>query len=302
MARSKPDRPLATSSRRIGSYPGLTVVLSVSIALFLIGLFGLFTVYAEKLVGLVQANLEVQVFLEKDLSDSARNALETKLKTSPYLAWQGSAPRLRYVSKEEAMQQEMDASGEDFVRYIGDNPLRDSYIINLKNEFYQSQALGKIRTELSAEPQVYEVMYAESVIDQIKANIIRAETLIVTVAVILLVLVVVLIRNAIKLALFSQRFLIRSMQLVGASGGFIKRPFLWRAGWQGILGGGLACLGLGATLMYVNMRVPELAVLQNHLVIGVLFIFLLAVGVGICVLSALSAVSRYLRLSLDQLN
>ncbi|MCU0450175.1 MAG: permease-like cell division protein FtsX [Bernardetiaceae bacterium] len=302
MARSKPDRPLATSSKRIGSYPGLTVVLSVSIALFLIGLFALFTVYAEKLVSLVQANLEVQVFLEKDLTDSARKALEAKLTAAPYLAWQDAAPRLRYVSKEEAMQQEMAASGEDFVRYIGDNPLRDSYIINLKNEFYQRDALAKIRTELSAQPQVYEVMYAESMIEQIRENIFRAETLIVTVAVILLVLVVVLIRNAIKLALFSQRFLIRSMQLVGASGGFIKRPFLLRAGLQGIMGGGLACLALWATLVYVNMRVPELAILQNHLAIGVLCIILLAIGVTICVVSAFTAVSRYLRLSLDQLN
>jgi cell division transport system permease protein len=303
MARRKdlPPPPPATTYKRIGSYPGASVVTSIATALFLIGAFALFILHADRLKRLVQANLEVQVFLDREVSDSLRADLGRQIGAMDFVDVQDGQPRLVFISKEEAAQELMKETGENFVRFIGDNPLRHSFVVKVKSEHYQNDKLTAIRDGLQHMPGVYEVVYVESLIDKLNDNIVRAETLIVAFSVILFIVAWLLMNSAVRSAMFSQRFLIRSMQLVGATGWFITRPFLGRAVLHGFVGGVLASGLLALALYYVNLRLPELSVLHDHVAMGAMFGGLICLGMLVCVVSAKFSVNKYLYRSLDQL-
>jgi cell division transport system permease protein len=179
--------------------------------------------------------------------------------------------------------------------------LRDAYLVNIKRSYYSKEKLNQVRKNLEAIAGIYEVVYSESVIEKINQNLNTIGLLIMLFAVILISIVVLLLHNAIKLALFSQRFLIRSMQLVGATDSFIKKPFLKRAAFQGFLGGLVACLLLIGLLYFLNLQLKELKMVQSYLKISILFSFLLIMGTLVCYLSAYFATNRYLRMSLDDL-
>jgi len=276
-------------------------VVSIAVALFLIGAFALFVLHANQLKRLIQKNFEVQVFLDKNVSDSLKVNIGQYLAVSRFVDSKDGSPRVFFISKEKAAQDMMKETGENFVQFVGENPLRSSYVINIKSEYYDNQKLLQIRQELQEMPGIYEVSYVESMVNEINDNIVRAEALIAAFSVILLIVVGMLINSSIKLAMFSQRFLIRSMQLVGATSAFITRPFLFKSALHGLLGGLIADGLLVATLFYVNLRLPKLSVLQDTLLIGLSLGGLLLLGITVCVVSAKRSVNRFIRMSLDQL-
>jgi cell division transport system permease protein len=267
----------------------------------LIGAFALFILHADQLKRLIQENLEIQVFLDKETGDSAQANIRQQLAASPFVDTKDGQPRLAFISREEAAQALMKETGENFVKFIGDNPLRHSFVLNVKSDYYNNDKLAQIRSDLQKMDGVYEVVYVESMIDKINDNIRRAQTLILAFAAILLILAGLMMNSSIRLAMFSQRFLIRSMQLVGATSGFITRPFLFRAAFHGVLGGLLASGLLAGALYYVNLRVPELSILQNQPLMLIMFGSLFLLGISVCVVSAKFSVKRFLNMPLDHL-
>ena len=290
-----------TSYKRIGSYPHTNVVASIATALFMIGLFCLFVLHADKLIGLIQEHIEVQVYLDREITPAQRDSIGRELATMKFVAAKAGQPRIRFVSKEEAADKMIKESGENFVEFLGENPLRDAFILNIDENYFEREKLQAMKKEIEALPGVFEVKYIESLIGEINSNIKKIGSFIAIFVMILLSTVVILIYNAVKLALFSQRFLIRSMQLVGATAFFIKRPFLIRAGIQGFLGGVIACTLLVVLLIYVNLQVEELRLLQDYRNIFALFMILICAGIFICTSSAYGAVTKYLKMSLDEL-
>ncbi|UOR05759.1 permease-like cell division protein FtsX [Hymenobacter aerilatus] len=287
--------------KTLGSYPHTMVVFSITLALLVVGLFGTLLISGYKISNLVKESIEMQVYLERGLPETQLLRLQQDFASKPYIAYKGNQPQVRFLSKEEGAKELIDQTGEDFQQFLGDNPLRDAYILRINADYADSVQLGRIVQELKKQDGVFEVQYVQSLIDSINQNLRRFSLVLLGFAVVLTVVVVILINNTIKLALFSQRFLIRSMQLVGATSAFIQWPFLRRATWQGVASGVLSGLLLWGLLQYAALNVPEIQLFLDQRLLLVLFVVMVALGASIGFFSSYRAVKKYLRLSLDDL-
>ena len=290
-----------TRKKKLGSYPTLLVVFSITLALVVIGLFGLLLVHAQKLSEVVRENLEVQVYLDRDLPETELLRLQQDLGQQAFVAERNDKPQIRFVSKEEGARQLLQSTGEDFRQFLGDNPLRDAYVLKIKPEFTDTTHLRQLNRSISTQRGVFEVQYPQDLFASINNNLTRVSLVLLGFAAVLVLVVVILINNTIKLALFSQRFLIRSMQLVGATRLFIQQPFLRRATWQGLASGVLAALLLVALLQYAYLEVEPLRLLRDDLRLGLLLLGVVVLGVVIGFFSSARAVHKYLQMSLDDL-
>lgn len=287
--------------KQLGSYPYITVVFTITVALLVLGLFAILLLHATRLTKVIKENVEVQVFLHKNINDNEIVRIGKQLSAKPYTDILDGQPQVRFISKEEAAQEFIKDTGENFIKFLGDNPLRDAYSIKIKEEYVEADKLKVIKKEISEIEGVFEVVYVEALVEAINKNLAKIGIVLLTFAAILLITVVILINNVIKLALFSQRFLIRSMQLVGATAWFIQRPFVLRAGFHGFISGVIASGLLYTGLQYATMQLPELRRIQEADKIFILLLVLIFIGTLIGALSAKRSVGKYTRLSLDEL-
>jgi cell division transport system permease protein len=288
--------------KRIGSYPQLSVITTVTITIVLIGIFALFALYANKLTDLLRSSMAIQVYLQKNISKEDSIVIREKIINQPYIIRKNNIPQFAYTTSEEAAKQMIAETGEDFVSFLGENPLHDSYSLQIQEKFYNKSQLKLIKQELETINGVFDVAYTEAFVDDLQDNIKKIGGFILLAATITLIIVVSIINNTIRLALYSQRFLIRSMQLVGATAFFIKKPFLWRAAIQGLWGGFWASILLSLLLVFGYSQIPELNILYDWLQIILLYACLALGGIVICSLSAYVAITKYLNMSLDELN
>ena len=293
--------PKTVKKKKLGNYPHAMVVFSISLALFVIGLFGMLLIHAGKLSDIVKESIEMQVYLDRNLTQVQLDRLQKSLAAKEYVAYKGDTAQVRFLSKEEGAKAFLEETGEDFTAFLGDNPLRDTYVIRINAESSSSAQLKGIKNDIEGIEGVYEVQYVESLIESINSNIQKISMLLLAFAGILVLVVIILINNTIKLALYSQRFLIRSMQLVGATSFFIQRPFLNRAAFQGIISGIVASVLLFALMQYAYREITELSLLKDEEQMYMLMIALIILGAVIGFLSSYRAVRKYLRLSLDEL-
>ena len=298
MAR-QPNKP--TRKKKLGSYPHVMVIFTITLALFVIGLFSTLLIHAGKLSDVVKQSIEVQVYLDFDLTQTQLARMQNIFSQKEYIAYLNQEPQVRFFSKEEGAKEFIQESGEDFMAFLGDNPLRDAYILNINPDFADSEHLKKIKAELEEMDGVYEVQYVASLIDSINQNLKKISIILLSFAGILVLVVIILINNTIKLAMFSQRFLIRSMQLVGATSSFIRRPFMNRAILQGLISGLLASGMLLGLLTYAYYQINELYLLRDETKLIILAGLLVVLGMVIGYISSYRAVRKYMRLSLDEL-
>jgi cell division transport system permease protein len=293
--------PKSVKKKKLGNYPHAMVVFSISLALFVIGLFGMLLIHAGKLSEIVKESIEMQVYLDRNLTKVQLDRLQKTLAAKEFVAYKGDTAQVRFVSKEDGAKAFLDETGEDFTAFLGDNPLRDTYVIRINAESSTSAQLKGIKNDIEGIEGVYEVQYVESLIESINSNIQKISMLLLGFAGILVLVVIILINNTVKLALYSQRFLIRSMQLVGATSFFIQRPFLNRAAFQGIISGIIASALLFGLMQYAYHEITELSLLKDEEQMYMLMIALIVLGSVIGFLSSYRAVRKYLRLSLDEL-
>lgn len=290
--------------KKLGSYPYVSVVLSITLALFVIGVFGLLMIYSKELERVVLENVKIQVYLKSQLSENQKKEIEKSLSTRYFLPKNnsdGSAKPIQFISKEEAAKQFIKETGEDFQKFLGENPLRDAFLVSVSPLYQDKKSMTKIKGEVEKINGVFQVYYIENLIDSINKNVAKIGLLLLGLSALLLVTVVLLINNTLRLALFSQRFLIRSMQLVGATRWFIQWPFLLRASFHGFLAGLLASGLLATVISFANKRVEDLILIQNTNRIAFLFLGLTIVGIFVAFASTFRAVRKYLKLSLDEL-
>ncbi len=286
--------------KKLGSYPYLSVVASITLALFAIGVFGTLVIYSKELEKVIKENIKLQVYLNSHITEKERQAVEKKI-SAQYFISKNTTTSFQFISKEDAAKQFIKETGENFIKFLGENPLHDSYLVKI-NEGYQSkQSLARIKTELEKIQGVFQVDYKENVIESINRNITEIGLVIMGLVAVLLLIVVLLINNTLRLALFSQRFLIRSMQLVGAKRWFIQGPFLIRASWHGFLAGLLASALLVGLISLATKKIDDLKLIQNNDRLLILMGSLLLLGVIVALVSSYRAVNKYLKLSLDEL-
>jgi cell division transport system permease protein len=285
----------ASASARKTKSIYISTVFGVAMVLFMVGLLGLLLVHAEHLSNYVKENLVVNVYVDETAREADVMQLEKQLDNHPFVK------QTQYVSKELAARKLQKDLGEDFIKFLGVNPLSESIDVYLKAEHANNQDISKFKADLAKNPLVKEVKYQAPLVDEMNQNLKAISLIILVFAGIFVVVSVALINNTIRLAIYSQRFLIKSMQLVGATKGFIRKPFLLYGIWHGLLGALIAIILLIGTLYLANKEVPDLVILQNFTEFG--FVFLLVVGLGIVIagFSTLFAVNRFLRLKIYDL-
>ena len=291
----------AKAKKQLGYFKFGSVLFSTTLSLFIVGLFGIILIQATSLTKLIRENIEIQVFLDKELSQKHLSDLRKDLAERPFVLRTEDSLYLRFISNKEAAETFIKNTGEDFTEFLEDNPLRDSYVFSVAEEFQSSEQLTLIAKELETQPGVFEVSYMTDLVDSINKNLFKVSLIMGGFILILIVTVIMLINNTIRLALFSQRFLIRSMQLVGATRGFIRKPFLVRAFIFGVLAGVLASSILFALLEYTKGNIEGFAALQNTEFMLLLFAALTIMGGLLSGFSTLRAVNKYLNMSLDEL-
>ena len=290
-----------SNNRKLGSFPSVLITFSLTIALFLIGFCGWLALTSKQLIRYVKQNVEVQAYLDKDItqiqSDSIRNIIASK----NYVENQGNVPQIKFITKESIAKKFVSDTKENYKSVMNENPFRDAYTIKIKEEFFNETELQKIKEDLEQINGVFEVDYFKDFVTNISKNATNAYIIIATFVLILLVAIIILINNTIRLALYSQRFIIRSMQLVGATNGFIQKPFLTRSSLQGLLAGIIASICLFGLQQLALNKIEGLDLVQNYTELGILTITIIIIGILIGFLSTYQSINRYLKMDLDEL-
>ncbi|MEQ8359146.1 MAG: permease-like cell division protein FtsX [Cytophagales bacterium] len=286
---------------RLGSYPALSVMTGITLALLILGAFGIILVHAGKFSQIVRENVEIQVYLHKTVTENQRSKIKQELLSKAFLAVKENQPAIQFISKEDAAQSFIDDTGEDFFSILDNNPLHDAFIINVKPEYIEEAKMKRIKKDLEEISGVFEAHYVENLVNDINSNIQKAGIILFVLFLLFLFTSVILINNTIKLALFSQRFLIRSMQLVGAKPWFIQRPFLLRASLHGLFSGLIASLLIIVLLYYSYREIEDLKMLYDQESLIIVFSSILIVGMVIGFSSSFRAINKYLKMSLDEL-
>ena len=273
----------------------ISTVFGIAMVLLMVGLLGLILVHANNLKRYVKENIVLNIFVDDAAHETDVLQLQKQLETNPMVK------QTQYVSKELAARNLQKDLGEDFVKFLGYNPLSPSLDVYLKADYANNADIEKFKTELLKNPLVKEVKYQQSLVDEMDQNITSISLVILVFAGIFVILSVALINNTIRLAIYSQRFLIKSMQLVGATKGFIRKPFLLYGIWHGLLGGLIAVMILIGTLYFADKQIPDLIILQSYTEFGIVFLGVIGLGIFISGFSTFLAVNKFLRLKIYDL-
>ncbi|WP_374951706.1 cell division protein FtsX [Mucilaginibacter sp.] len=273
----------------------ISTVFGIAMVLLMIGLLGLILVHANNLSRYVKENIVLNIFMDDSAHETDVLQLQKQLDGNVMVK------QTTYVSKELAARNLQKDLGEDFVKFLGYNPLSQSLDVYLKADYANNAGIDKFKAELLKNPLVKEVKYQQSLVDQMNSNLTSISLIILAFAGIFVVLSVALINNTIRLAIYSQRFLIKSMQLVGATKGFIRKPFLLYGIWHGLLGGLIAVVILIGTLYLANNQIPDLVILQTRTEFAVVFLGVIGLGIFISAFSTFLAVNKFLRLKIYDL-
>ncbi|MDG2433377.1 permease-like cell division protein FtsX [Flavobacterium sp.] len=279
--------------RLISSY--FSVVLSVFLVLFLLGVLGLFIINSQKLANDFKEKIAMTVFFKNEANDTILKAFGTELKRAAY------ARSTVYVTKEQAAKQHTDIIGEDFMTFLGENPLQNSYDIHLKADYVEKDSIAKIESKLRANPMISDIVYDKQLVNLVNDNIKKVSMWILIISGFLTFIAVLLINSSLRLSIHSNRFIIKTMQMVGATKSFIRKPFVMRSVKLGMIGALLAIFALVGVLLYVETSFPDLGILDNPLLTGTVLIAVFGIGILITWVSTHFATQRFLNLRTDDL-
>ncbi len=287
----------------LGSFPYTTVIFSITLSLTVIGLFGLILINAQSIKTIIHNQVgEVQIYMHNHISDSLATEFKTNLFAKDYIAKDASGqPYITFISTEQAKEEYIKQTGQDFTKIIEENPLRASYTIHVTDKYTDTSSMNYIVKELNTDPAVYEVIYEEALLKKVTKNLRNAGIVLAGFALLLTIVTFFLINNTIKLALYSQRFLIRSMQLVGARPFFIQKPFIYRAVLQGGIAGVLASGLLFGLQKYAFLAIEDLQKIYAPEKTYILYALLIITGALLGLISSFLSVRKYMFLALDEL-
>jgi len=279
--------------RLISSY--FSVVISISLVLFLLGLLGLLVLNSKKVADYFKEQIAITVFLK----DTAKEVEITQLKQS--LALAEYTKSATFVSKEDAAKEHQETLGENFIEYLGENPLQNSIDVYILADYVTPAKMEEITNELKSKDFVDDVIYDKPLIAQLTENVKRISFWVLVVSGIFTFIAVLLINSSIRLSIYAKRFTIKTMQMVGATKKFIRQPFVWKSVRLGIVGAIVAMIGMALVLYYLNESFPQLQLLGDPVLLTILFVFILLMGVIITWISTFIATQRFLNLRTDDL-
>lgn len=276
------------STRRRVRSAQVTTTISIALVLFLVGMIGLLVLNAGRVSDYVKENLSLTVIFTPDAREAEVRQIEKQLLAT------AEVKSVRFIDKEAAARQMEESLGEDFVRTLGYNPLLPSMEVKLHADYATEQGMGAVADMLRAYKHVREVNYEQDVVNLIHTNIRRISLVLLAFSLLMLLVSVTLIHNTVRLMVYGRRFLIRTMQLVGATRSFIRRPFLGSAALQGLLGGLIANALLAGVVYLSSTELPGVIGFGNVASLALLFTLVFALGAALTTLSTANAVNRYL--------
>ena len=288
------------AKKTFGNFPFLSVIFSVSLSLLLLGIFSLFLISSIEVRKVIQENTEINIFLNKNISSNQVDKIKRTLFTKDYILSKDEST-LKYISSSDAAEEFSKEIGEDFVNFLGSNPLRDLIILKISSDFFEKESLENIESDILKVPGVYEVDYSKEMIENINSNVRNISLVFGGIFIILFLISIILINNTLRIALFSQRFLIRSMQLVGATANYILKPFIFRGIIYGFISGILSSAILYSLVLLINERINESNMIIGIEKLSIIFISLIIAGMLIVMFSTYTSVNKYLNSSLDDL-
>ena len=274
--------------RILNSY--FSVVISISIVLFLLGILGLFLLNTKNLVSHFKEQIVMTVFLKDSAKDIEISQMQKKIQLN------SATRKVTYTSKEEAAELYARDIGEDFVEFLGYNPLLNSLDIYFNSTYVNNLSLNETKTEIEVSDFVDEVVFDQPLVTLLDENIQRVSFLLLMISTLFIVIALLLINSSIRLSIYSKRIIIKTMQLVGATKSFIRKPFILNHIRLGILSSILALIGLSFLLWEIDKRFPELEMFQQQNELTIIFISIMTLGIGITGLSTFFATQRYLKL------
>jgi len=268
----------------------ISVVLSVSLVLFTLGLLGLFLLYTQKISNQVMEDIGFTVYLHDDVNEVDVDRLTKAIEIADY------TNQTEYISKDQAIEILKKDLGEDFMQYLDYNPLLASIDVKVKAAYANTDSLAVIKSSLSRSSKIKEIVYQESLIQKVQENLRIAGIVMLVFSGLLLIVAIALINNSIRLSIYSRRFIIKSMQLVGATQGFIRRPFVIRGVLHGIYSALIAILLIMLVMYYLQSILPDLIQIQDIEILAYLFVIVMALGIIISWVSTSLAVRKFLRM------
>ncbi|WP_375605536.1 cell division protein FtsX [Flavobacterium davisii] len=279
--------------RLITSY--FSVILSVGLVLFMLGLLALFIVNAKKLSNDFKEGITMTVFFKDDAKDTTLTKYGEMLKEAKF------AKDYVFISKEQAAKEHEKTLGENFTEFLGMNPLKNSFDIHLRADYVENDSVAKIERKLRENPLVADIFYDKQLVKMVNENVKKASMWILIISGFLTVVAVLLINSSLRLSIYANRFIIKTMQMVGATKAFIRKPFIMRSVKLGMIGAGVAIIALLGVLFYIDNIWPTLGVFND--MVSIIFILLSVFGIGVLItwLSTYFATQCFLNLRTDDL-
>jgi cell division transport system permease protein len=281
--------------RRTQRSSRLSTIISISLVLFLLGTLGVLLLHAGRVSNYVKENIEINLEIKPDADSAAVMDLQKRILAASYVK------SARYVSREEAADSLKNELGEDFVNFLGFNPLNASIDIRLKAEYTDTAVIEQFIASLRSNSVVRGVQYQASLVESINRNIRTLTWIILSFSLLLLLVSIALINNTIRISLYARRLLIKSMLLVGATRGFIRKPFLMNSIWNGIIGGLVGVVFLAVLIYLASRKIPELALIRDPKLLATVACGIVVGGALLSFLCTYFAVNKYLRYRTEDL-
>lgn len=279
--------------RLISSY--FSVALSIALVLFLLGILGLLVLNTKKLADHFKEQIALSVFLKDVAKPTEIDQIQKSLALSEY------TKSATFISKEDAAEQYSEDIGENFQEFLGYNPLKNSIDVRLKAEYVSPEQVAEIANTLSEKSYVEEVSYDKPLISLLNDNVKKISLWILIACAVFTLIAVLLINSSIRLSIYSKRFIIKTMQMVGATKKFIRRPFILQNLKLGIIGTLLALISLAVVLFYIDKNFPELNLFDDIILLTGLFLGVFVLGILISYISTFFATQRFLNLRTNDL-
>ena len=271
----------------------LSVVISISLVLFFVGILGLFLLNTQNIASYFKEQIVMTIYLKDSAKDIEITQLQKKVQINP------ATKKINFISKEEAAAQYARDIGEDFLEFLGYNPLLNAIDIYFNAAYVNTVSLTQTKNELETADFVDEVVFDQPLVNLLDENILRISYVLAFTTLFFIVIALLLINSSIRLSIYSKRFIIKTMQLVGATKSFIRKPFILTHLRLGVFSSLIALSGLGIVFLEFNKRFPELNMLSNPIGLGIVFGSILTLGIGITGISTFFATQRYLNLKSD---
>jgi len=289
-----PSKFESYQKRRLAS-SYISVVISIALVLFMVGVLGLVLLKSKAVANRVKEKVVVTLYLKDKVSTNQINSFKASLAEEEF------TKRVIYTSKNQAAREFSNEIGEDFLTFLGDNPLKNQIDIFLKADFITPEKMQKIEIRFLKNAFVADVSYDKILINLLTNNIQRISFWLLVLSGFFGLVAIILINSSIRLSIYSKRFNIKTMQMVGATKSFIRRPFIWQGIKLGLIGAFLASIALGVVIYYLDKFAPSLGLLKDYISLSYLIGGVLAAAFIITWLSTFFATQRFLNLQTDEL-